>query len=156
PTTLISQRRPAVARGCREIKKHERSGVPPVDNGCAGGILLGRRRAAAGGVRPRPATPQGETIMQPLNRRQLLQGAGAGVATLSLGPLANVAQAQPTGFTLPKLPYNNDALEPHIDAQTMMIHHDRHHQAYVTNLNNALAGHPDLLKMDINALMREI
>lgn len=42
--------------------------------------------------------------------------------------------------TLPALAYAFDALEPHIDAQTMEIHHDKHHQAYVTNLNNALAG----------------
>ena len=41
-------------------------------------------------------------------------------------------------FTLPPLPYRNDALEPHIDAKTMEIHHDKHHQAYVTNLNAAL------------------
>ncbi len=43
-------------------------------------------------------------------------------------------------FTLDPLPYANDALEPHFDAQTMEIHHDKHHQAYVTNLNNAIAG----------------
>lgn len=43
-------------------------------------------------------------------------------------------------FTLDPLPYANDALEPHIDALTMEIHHDRHHQAYVTNLNAAVAG----------------
>ncbi|GAB3180774.1 superoxide dismutase [Telluribacter humicola] len=43
-------------------------------------------------------------------------------------------------FTLDPLPYANDALEPHIDAMTMEIHHDRHHQAYVNNLNNAIAG----------------
>lgn len=43
-------------------------------------------------------------------------------------------------FELPALPYAFDALEPHIDAQTMQIHHDKHHQAYVTNLNNAIAG----------------
>jgi Fe-Mn family superoxide dismutase len=43
-------------------------------------------------------------------------------------------------FTLPPLPYAFDALEPHIDAQTMQIHHDRHHQAYVDNLNKAIAG----------------
>jgi len=42
--------------------------------------------------------------------------------------------------TLPALPYGFDALEPHIDAQTMQIHHDKHHQAYVDNLNKALAG----------------
>jgi Fe-Mn family superoxide dismutase len=43
-------------------------------------------------------------------------------------------------FTLPDLPYPKDALEPNIDARTMEIHHDKHHQAYVTNLNNAIAG----------------
>ncbi len=43
-------------------------------------------------------------------------------------------------FTLDPLPYANDALEPHFDALTMEIHHDRHHQAYVTNLNNAVTG----------------
>lgn len=45
-------------------------------------------------------------------------------------------------FELPALPYNKAALEPYIDAQTMEIHHGKHHQAYVTNLNNALAGTP--------------
>lgn len=43
-------------------------------------------------------------------------------------------------FELPKLPYDNNALEPHIDAKTMEIHHGKHHNAYVTNLNNAIAG----------------
>ena len=43
-------------------------------------------------------------------------------------------------FTLPELPYAHDALEPHIDTLTMQIHHGKHHQAYVTNLNNAIAG----------------
>jgi Fe-Mn family superoxide dismutase len=45
---------------------------------------------------------------------------------------------------LPDLPYDHDALEPHIDAETMAIHHGKHHQAYVTNLNAALEAHPDL------------
>ena len=45
--------------------------------------------------------------------------------------------------TLPKLPYDYKALEPYIDAQTMEIHHSKHHQAYVTNLNNAIAGKPE-------------
>src|SRR5690348_17607621 len=43
-------------------------------------------------------------------------------------------------FTLPPLPYAYNALEPHTDAQTMQIHHDKHHQAYVDNLNKAIAG----------------
>ena len=47
-------------------------------------------------------------------------------------------------YELPNLPYPNDALEPHIDAKTMEIHHDKHHQAYVTNLNKALEGNPAL------------
>src|SRR5580693_1524287 len=46
-------------------------------------------------------------------------------------------------FELPPLPYDYDALEPTIDAKTMEIHHGKHHQAYVTNLNNALKEHPD-------------
>lgn len=46
-------------------------------------------------------------------------------------------------FTLPPLPYAFNALEPHIDAQTMQIHHDKHHQAYVDNLNKAIAGTPN-------------
>src|SRR5688500_6955050 len=46
-------------------------------------------------------------------------------------------------FELPKLPYAYAALETHIDAKTMEIHHTKHHQAYVTNLNNAIAGKPE-------------
>src|SRR5688572_27854437 len=46
-------------------------------------------------------------------------------------------------FTLPALPYAFDALEPHIDSQTMQIHHGKHHQAYVDNLNKAIAGTPN-------------
>src|SRR6202034_2446983 len=59
-------------------------------------------------------------------------------------------------FTLPPLPYAFDALEPHIDARTMEIHHDKHHAAYVTNLNKALDGHPDLQSKSIDDLLRGI
>lgn len=66
-------------------------------------------------------------------------------------------------FELPKLPYAVDALEPYIDAQTMTIHHDKHHQAYITNLNAALEKHPELgdksledLLSDLNAVPEDI
>jgi Fe-Mn family superoxide dismutase len=59
-------------------------------------------------------------------------------------------------YTLPPLPYPNNALEPHIDAKTMEIHHDRHHKAYVDNLNKALEGHPNLQNKPIEQLLREI
>jgi Fe-Mn family superoxide dismutase len=58
--------------------------------------------------------------------------------------------------TLPPLPYDKAALEPHIDATTMEIHHDKHHNAYVTNLNNAIAGKADLEKMSIDDLCKNI
>ncbi|HEY2493854.1 MAG TPA: superoxide dismutase [Paenibacillus sp.] len=56
-------------------------------------------------------------------------------------------------FQLPSLPYSNDALEPHIDAQTMEIHHDRHHNTYVTNLNAALEKAPELQNKSIEELL---
>lgn len=56
-------------------------------------------------------------------------------------------------FQLPSLPYSNDALEPHIDAQTMEIHHDRHHNTYVTNLNAALEKAPELQNKTIEELL---
>ena len=59
-------------------------------------------------------------------------------------------------FELPPLPYDYNALEPHIDTQTMQIHHDKHHQAYVTNLNNALQGQDQLASMSVDDLLRNI
>jgi len=58
--------------------------------------------------------------------------------------------------TLPALPYEFNALEPHIDAKTMEIHHDKHHAKYVENLNAALQGHDDLMAKDITTLLKEI
>lgn len=58
--------------------------------------------------------------------------------------------------TLPPLPYDKAALEPHIDTQTMEIHHGRHHNAYVTNLNNALAGKADLEAMSVEDLCKNL
>lgn len=57
---------------------------------------------------------------------------------------------------LPALPYANNALEPHIDETTMMIHHDRHHNAYVTNLNAALDKHPELHDKSLDALIADL
>lgn len=56
--------------------------------------------------------------------------------------------------TLPALPYPYDALEPHLDALTMEIHHSRHHQTYVTQLNAALQPHADLAELPVDALLR--
>jgi superoxide dismutase, Fe-Mn family len=63
------------------------------------------------------------------------------------GPLAHV---------LPPLPYAPDALEPYIDKQTMEIHHGKHHNAYVTNLNKALEGHADLQALSIDQLLTSL
>jgi Fe-Mn family superoxide dismutase len=59
-------------------------------------------------------------------------------------------------FEVPPLPYDYAALEPHIDTQTMQIHHDKHHAAYVTNLNNALAGQPQFESMSVESILRQI
>ncbi|HEX8997633.1 MAG TPA: superoxide dismutase [Ktedonobacterales bacterium] len=59
-------------------------------------------------------------------------------------------------FELPPLPYDYSALEPHIDAQTMQLHHDKHHQAYVTNLNNALQGLSQFETMSVEDILRHI
>ena len=59
-------------------------------------------------------------------------------------------------FTLPNLPYAYDALEPHIDAKTMEIHHSKHHQAYVNNLNAAIEKAPELANKSLDDLMRDI
>jgi Fe-Mn family superoxide dismutase len=75
-----------------------------------------------------------------LNRRQALKGAAAGIAMLSVPTLPILAQKKEEGFSLPNLPYAFDALEPHVDAKTMEIHHDRHHKTYVDNLNKLVAG----------------
>lgn len=59
-------------------------------------------------------------------------------------------------FELPPLPYAEDALEPHIDARTMSIHHDKHHAGYTNNLNNALEGHSDLAAKSIEDLLGDL
>jgi superoxide dismutase, Fe-Mn family len=59
-------------------------------------------------------------------------------------------------YELPPLPYPTNALEPHIDAKTMEIHHDKHHQAYITNANNALKDHPDLAAKPVEELIANL
>jgi Fe-Mn family superoxide dismutase len=93
------------------------------------------------------------------NRRDMLR-AGIGVASAALADkflVSQVEAAQAAGpITLPKLPYAYDALEPHIDARTMEIHHDKHHAAYVDNLNKALAAHPELQQIRPVKLLQDI
>ena len=85
--------------------------------------------------------------------------------TLQIGALAAVAAQTPSllaqtapggAYTLPPLPYPADALEPYIDAQTMTIHHDRHHQAYVNNANKALADYPQLAAKPVDELIKNL
>lgn len=59
-------------------------------------------------------------------------------------------------YTLPNLPYSYDALEPHLDAKTMEIHHSKHHQTYITKVNAALEGHSDLASKDVNDLIADL
>lgn len=91
-----------------------------------------------------------------MNRREALALLG-GAAAASTG-LLDRAQAQaPAGpFTLPPLGYAFEALEPHIDAQTMMIHHGRHHAAFITNLNGLVARWPELATTPIETILADL
>jgi Fe-Mn family superoxide dismutase len=76
------------------------------------------------------------------------------VCTVLHGQAADTA---PTGpYTLPPLPYATNALEPFIDAETMVIHHTKHHQAYITNANKILADHPELAKLSPEELLLKL
>jgi len=103
----------------------------------------------------------------PITRRDMMRKLGCGAAAILVAPVLKLhaeeklpataaAAAGPQGFTLPKLPYAHNALEPHIDARTMEIHHTKHHQAYITNLNKALEGHPNLQAMSIDILVQHV
>ncbi|MGK7912842.1 MAG: superoxide dismutase [Synechococcus sp.] len=70
--------------------------------------------------------------------------------------MVGVAQTSAEVFTLPPLPYDYDSLNPYIDTQTMMLHHDKHHAGYVRNLNAAIAEYPELQDMSLEALLRSL
>jgi Fe-Mn family superoxide dismutase len=95
-----------------------------------------------------------------MTRRDALKRAALITTTLSVLPNTGLP-AQPTAapagpFKLPALPYAFDALEPHIDAKTMEIHHDKHHATYVANLNKAVAGQGDLEGKSVEDLVRKL
>jgi Fe-Mn family superoxide dismutase len=104
-----------------------------------------------------------------MNRRTAIKHLGGAASALILTdslsaegwPAGQAAPATPpappTGpFTLPPLPYAYDALEPSFDAATMHLHHDKHHQAYVNNLNVAVAGHPELAGKSVYELVSNL
>ena len=103
--------------------------------------------------------------MKSITRRQALQSTALLTAAAVTGiqalpatgaPPPAVPSAPDGPHKLAPLPYAVDALEPHIDAQTMTIHHGRHHKAYVDNLNKALSGHPAMAKKTLPELIRHL
>jgi Fe-Mn family superoxide dismutase len=95
-------------------------------------------------------------VLKTLGAGALLVGAGSGVRLLAGEAPVSVAGDTVQPFTLPKLGYAYDALEPHIDARTMEIHHSKHHQAYIANANKALAAEPELLALSGEALVSRL
>jgi Fe-Mn family superoxide dismutase len=102
-----------------------------------------------------------------MTRRQALKTTALASAICATATIVRTINAQsPTGptpaagatgpFTLPALPYVFDALEPHIDALTMQIHHDKHHAAYEANLNKAVADFPELREKPVEELVRNL
>jgi superoxide dismutase, Fe-Mn family len=103
-----------------------------------------------------------------MTRRQAIKTtalASAAIATLpgaiaqpipSPAPVSDLISTTPQPFTRPPLPYAYDALEPYIDAETMHIHHDKHHAAYVANLNKAVAEFPDLGSKSVEDLLKDL
>ena len=97
--------------------------------------------------------------MATMSRRHFLGWTGAAALVLAADSVPGAAEEGSVTrypFKLPKLPYAFDALEPHIDARTMEIHHDKHHAAYVANLNAALKDHADLQKKSLQQLIRDV
>ena len=91
-----------------------------------------------------------------MDRRSFLI-ASAALSSLALGTTPNLfAEGGKVAHELPALPYSFDALEPYIDAKTMEIHHDKHHAAYVNNLNNALKDQAELQKKPLSDLLASL
>ncbi len=112
--------------------------------------MLTRRQVLAGSVL---AAGAASTLVS----ARFASGQAAAVPAATPAPTAAPAPAPAAGpFTLPKLPYAFDALEPHIDAQTMMIHHDKHHATYVNKLNDAVAGKPELAGKSVEQLVGDL
>jgi Fe-Mn family superoxide dismutase len=98
-----------------------------------------------------------EGKMQMPSRRGLLLGGAILSAGAAMPRILSPARAQAAGpFILPPLPYAPAKNEPHIDAQTMELHHDKHHAAYVKNLNDALADQGELAKMPLPAMLASL
>ena len=92
--------------------------------------------------------------MSVLLQRRLFLG---GAAVVLGARYASAQSAAPAGpFTLPPLPYAPDANEPHIDAMTMTIHHGRHHAAFITNLNNLLKDHPQVVALGVPGMLAKL
>src|SRR5260370_42666486 len=162
---------PMRAQGESRGRDRQRSAWPAKrrDLGNRGFLTLRYHLAATSGIIPRAGRFALRTAEVPMNRRNFLfntgivgaglLGAGnaapgllrAGTATNSDSNLT--LEEKPVAFTLPPLPYSFDALEPYIDAKTMEIHHDKHHGAYVANLNKALEGQPALQAKPPNTLL---
>jgi superoxide dismutase, Fe-Mn family len=94
--------------------------------------------------------------MKPFSRRSLLIGAAAAGAYATVRSPSVFAQAPAGPFKLDPLPYANNKNEPHIDAMTMEIHHDRHHAAYVNNLNGAAKDNPILGEKPLHELLANL
>jgi len=95
----------------------------------------------------------------PVSRRDALKIMGTAVAVTGLGlnhASAAEAASSSLGWELPALSFAYGALEPHIDAKTMEIHHTKHHQAYITNAKKLLADHPELMARGPEALVRDL
>lgn len=91
----------------------------------------------------------------PIDRRQFLNLGTLAATAAALGPAYSNAEAAPV-YTLAPLPYGFDALEPHMDARTMEIHHGKHHAAYIKSLNTALASSPELAQMPLEKLLASL